>query len=295
MALRRAQHRGRTRQRWNRRQPICLWTVRASTGLHGCRWVHVPTRHRPVGSVRLVVDASTGVIAQRLDYDAWRRVLVDTNPGFQPFGFAGGHDDPDTGLVRFGARDYDAEVGRWTTKDPIGLAGGVNVYAYAANDPVNMVDWSGRAPEPVPSPPEPSPTGAANGPGPANVGPAPRPSTQPKPSARPGGPIAVCRAHPLLCGFALGFCLGCPACCELGDSPDSGDGPVCEWPSGPTSSDPEKHPYREPAPGDDGMRKTVSQHRGARPVRRPRHLRGLLGVPGEVLSLRTHSVGPLLS
>jgi RHS repeat-associated protein len=35
-----------------------------------------------------------------------------------PFGFAGGLYDPDTQLVRFAARDYDASVGRWTAKDP---------------------------------------------------------------------------------------------------------------------------------------------------------------------------------
>ena len=38
-------------------------------------------------------------------------------------GFAGGLYDPDTGLVRFGARDYDAVVGRWITKDPISFGG----------------------------------------------------------------------------------------------------------------------------------------------------------------------------
>ncbi|MCB9610787.1 MAG: hypothetical protein H6716_29655, partial [Polyangiaceae bacterium] len=37
---------------------------------------------------------------------------------FVPFGFAGGIHDADTGLVRFGARDYDAVTGRWTSKDP---------------------------------------------------------------------------------------------------------------------------------------------------------------------------------
>src|SRR5919109_1200630 len=42
------------------------------------------------GSVRLVVNAATGQVAQRLDYDEWGRVTADTNPRFQPFGDAGG-------------------------------------------------------------------------------------------------------------------------------------------------------------------------------------------------------------
>ena len=93
------------------------------------------------GSVRLVVDVDTGDVVQRMDYDEFGRVITDTNPGFQPFGFAGGLYDRDTGLVRFGARDYDPEVGRWTAKDPILFAGGdTNLYGYTLNDPVNGVD-----------------------------------------------------------------------------------------------------------------------------------------------------------
>ena len=98
-----------------------------------------------LGSVRLVVDVSNGAIAQRTDYDAFGRVVLDTNPGFQPFGFAGGLYDPDTGLTRFGARDYEARTGRWTARDPI-LFGGLsfNLYAYAHNDPINLVDSNGK-------------------------------------------------------------------------------------------------------------------------------------------------------
>ena len=97
-----------------------------------------------LGSPRIVVDVASGLIAQRMDYDAFGRVLSDTAPGFQPFGFAGGLYDHDTGLVRFGVRDYDAETGRWTAKDPIRFAGGqANLYAYVHNDPVNYVDPSG--------------------------------------------------------------------------------------------------------------------------------------------------------
>jgi RHS repeat-associated protein len=98
-----------------------------------------------VGSVRLVVDAATGIVAQRIDYDEFGVVLSDTSPGFQPFGFAGGLYDPDTGLVRFGARDYDAKVGRWTAKDPIRFRGGdANLYGYVLNDPINFRDQHGQ-------------------------------------------------------------------------------------------------------------------------------------------------------
>ncbi len=97
-----------------------------------------------LGSVRLVVDAETGGIAQRLDYDEFGRVLQDTSPGFQPFGFAGGLYDPDTELVRFGFRDYEAGIGRWISKDPVLFKGGqVNLYLYCRGYPVNLVDSFG--------------------------------------------------------------------------------------------------------------------------------------------------------
>ena len=96
-----------------------------------------------LGSVRAVVDVATGAVAQALSYDAFGRVTSDTSPGFQPFGYAGGLYDPDTELVRFGARDYDADVGRWTAKDPILFGGGDNLYAYVGNDPVGLIDPTG--------------------------------------------------------------------------------------------------------------------------------------------------------
>ncbi|MEJ8292154.1 RHS repeat-associated core domain-containing protein [Delftia tsuruhatensis] len=97
-----------------------------------------------LGSVRMVIDTQTGEVVQRLEYDVWGRVLRDSNPGWQPFGFAGGLYDPDTELTRFGARDYDAETGRWTAKDPILFEGGdANLYGYVLQDPVNWIDATG--------------------------------------------------------------------------------------------------------------------------------------------------------
>ncbi len=93
-----------------------------------------------LGSVRMVLNTIDGSISQRLDYDSYGRILLDTNPGFQPFAYAGGIYDQDTGLTRFGARDYDAEVGRWLQVDPIGLQAGGNVYAYVGGNPIMRID-----------------------------------------------------------------------------------------------------------------------------------------------------------
>ena len=102
-----------------------------------------------LSSVRVVVSAATAGAApsETISYDAWGVANDSISAGFQPFGFAGGLYDRDTGLVRFGTRDYDPSTGRWTTKDPIRFAGGdTNIYAYVKNDPVNKSDPSGLAP-----------------------------------------------------------------------------------------------------------------------------------------------------
>ncbi|MDP3498753.1 MAG: RHS repeat-associated core domain-containing protein [Myxococcales bacterium] len=100
--------------------------------------------HDVLGSVRLVINTATSQVAQRLDYDSWGAITSDSSPGFQPFGFAGGLYDLDTGLTRFGARDYDAVEGRWTSKDPIGFSGSSgNLYAYVDSRPSSAFDSSG--------------------------------------------------------------------------------------------------------------------------------------------------------
>ena len=99
-----------------------------------------------LGSPRLVVNTTDGSVAQRMDFDEFGNVTSDTSPGFQPFGFAGGILDQHTKLTRFGARDYDAQNGRWTAKDPIGFFGGdTSLYSYAAADPINFIDPLGQS------------------------------------------------------------------------------------------------------------------------------------------------------
>ena len=97
-----------------------------------------------VGSLRQVTGSS-GNIVKRIEYDSFGNILSDSNPSLTiPFGFAGGLQDRDTGLVRFGYRDYLPEIGKWTAKDPIDFAGGdSNLFGYVAGDPVNWVDPEG--------------------------------------------------------------------------------------------------------------------------------------------------------
>ncbi len=66
---------------------------------------------------------------------------------WMPFGFAGGIYDGDSGLIRFGARDYDAVVGRWTAKEPLRFLAADNLYVYVLNDPVNFLGSTGLNPQ----------------------------------------------------------------------------------------------------------------------------------------------------
>ncbi len=61
--------------------------------------------------------------------------------------FPGQYYDAETGLHYNWHRYYDPETGRYLSPDPIGLAGGMNLYAYANSDPVTATDIMGLASE----------------------------------------------------------------------------------------------------------------------------------------------------
>ncbi|MEZ0391293.1 MAG: PKD domain-containing protein [Pseudobdellovibrionaceae bacterium] len=162
-----------------------------------------------LGSIRLVVNTASGQIIQQADYDEFGIQVMNTNPGLHPFGFAGGIYDSDTSLVRFGARDYDPQIGRWTSKDPILFGGGdSNLYGYILNDPLNWIDPSGttgmRTPgiPLLPQPPIPlNPDGGGSQPSappivipPLDPNKLPRPESwrRPDPNYRPGGIRGSC-------------------------------------------------------------------------------------------------------
>jgi RHS repeat-associated protein len=99
------------------------------------------------GSIRMVVDTATGVVMDRIDYDEFGDIAFGSPPQNHPFGYHGGMLDGLTGLERFGKRDYDPVLGRWTARDPVLFWGGsTTLYAFVGNDPVNHSDPSGLAP-----------------------------------------------------------------------------------------------------------------------------------------------------
>jgi RHS repeat-associated protein len=87
------------------------------------------------------VDFST----QTQQFDAWGIKLAGTVPQSAQYGYAGREPD-ETGLLYNRARYYSPNVGRFVGRDPIGLAGGLNPYAYVGNNPINRTDPSGLLP-----------------------------------------------------------------------------------------------------------------------------------------------------
>jgi RHS repeat-associated protein len=61
----------------------------------------------------------------------------------QPFRFSTKFTDGETGLVYYGLRYYDPGLGRFLNRDPLGEAGGENLYAFVGNGPVNRLDVLG--------------------------------------------------------------------------------------------------------------------------------------------------------
>jgi RHS repeat-associated protein len=81
-----------------------------------------------------------GEVVDSYSYDAYGN-LETPHPG--GYAFTGREWDPETGLYYYRARYYDPRVVRFLSVDPIGLAGGLNVYSYVGNDPVSRRDPTG--------------------------------------------------------------------------------------------------------------------------------------------------------
>jgi RHS repeat-associated protein len=101
----------------------------------------------PQGETRQLTD-SVGNIVDTYIYTAYGAPVASTGTDYNPHRFGGQfgyYTDPyaSQDVILCGARWYDASLGRWMSRDPIGYAGGANLYEYCTSDPVNQIDPGG--------------------------------------------------------------------------------------------------------------------------------------------------------
>ena len=89
--------------------------------------------------------ADNGTILSSDLYDSFGNLLLggDSSDPYGYHGQAGYYFDHETGLMLCTHRYYDPTVGRWINRDPIGYEGGINIYGYCGNNPVNGLDTEG--------------------------------------------------------------------------------------------------------------------------------------------------------
>jgi len=98
-----------------------------------------------LGSVMQTVDASGNVLASR-SYGEYGRTYNASGTATPAMGYAGMFQHAATGLYLTPHRVYDARDGRWLSRDPLGAAGGSNVYDYVGSRPVDGIDATGNCP-----------------------------------------------------------------------------------------------------------------------------------------------------
>ncbi len=84
----------------------------------------------------------TGDLLEHMRYETFGE---NSGSALTRYGFTGRERDSQLGLLYYRARWYDPTAGRFLTEDPIGLAGGVNLYAYAGLNPISFSDPEGHA------------------------------------------------------------------------------------------------------------------------------------------------------
>jgi RHS repeat-associated protein len=95
-----------------------------------------------LGNIRELVSSS-GTIRARYDYDPYGQRVKLSGDLDSDFGFTGHYEHAITGITLAPFRAYSSNLGRWLSRDPIGEAGGLNLYCYVLNSPANRYDPHG--------------------------------------------------------------------------------------------------------------------------------------------------------
>ncbi|MEZ8449009.1 RHS repeat-associated core domain-containing protein [Vibrio splendidus] len=101
---------------------------------------YVHTDH--LGTPTMLTD-SAGSIQWAAHYTPFGKIIIDVDNINQEIRFPGQYFDKESGLHYNYFRDYDPELGRYIQSDPIGLAGGINTYGYAYQNPIMNTDPTG--------------------------------------------------------------------------------------------------------------------------------------------------------
>jgi len=108
--------------------------------------------HDHIGNVVILLDPESGEKVESYNYSAYGEHTFKDSDGkpleraLSPWLFSSKRFDYESGFVFFGRRYYMPESGRWLTPDPIGIAGGSNLYAFVLNNPLNRIDLHGLYP-----------------------------------------------------------------------------------------------------------------------------------------------------
>jgi RHS repeat-associated protein len=98
------------------------------------------------GNVTALINAADGNTLANYEYGPFGQAIraSGTAAKFNPFRFSTKFQDDETDVLYFGYRYYDPSTGRWPSRDPIAEDGGLNLYGFTSNDPVNTIDPFGR-------------------------------------------------------------------------------------------------------------------------------------------------------
>jgi RHS repeat-associated protein len=99
------------------------------------------------GNVTMLINSSQAVVAKYL-YDPFGNTLSLSGSlaAANVYRFSSKAWNDNAGLYYYGRRFYDPNLQRFVNRDPIGELGGLNLYAYVANNPINRMDPLGLAP-----------------------------------------------------------------------------------------------------------------------------------------------------